>query len=88
MRRRGELKPCPFCGGRAIMLIESKVLARCVWIECSECKTTSPMLEYGAAWEDNRALDVKLRQARSKVSTFWNTRADVGSSEGVSGAAG
>ena len=50
MRRIGMLKPCPFCGGRGIMIVESKVLARCIWVECSDCKTSSPMLEFGSVW--------------------------------------
>lgn len=75
MRRLGVLKPCPFCGGRAIMLIESRVLARCVWVECTGCKVTGPMIEYGSAHEDIRQLDARLREARSQAAANWNTRA-------------
>ena len=76
---RRSLKPCPFCGGRAVMLIESRVLARCVWVECSSCKVTGPMIEYGSAWEDMALLDARLREARSQAAANWNTRAGDGS---------
>lgn len=74
MRRHGVLKPCPFCGGRAIMLIESKVLARCVWVECSSCRVTGPMIEYGSLYEDINELDARLRTARSQAAENWNMR--------------
>ena len=88
MRRIGMLKPCPFCGGRGIMIVESKVLARCIWVECSDCKTSSPMIEFGSADGDAGALDEALRQARAQAAKAWNTRAYVGSAEGVAGTAG
>lgn len=81
-RRGGILKPCPFCGGRAIMLIESKVLARCVWVECSSCKVTGPMIEYGSLYEDLSELDARLRDARRQAAASWNTRAADGSVDG------
>ena len=64
------------------MLIESKVLARCVWVECSECRVTGPMIEYGSLYEDVHELDAKLRDARSQAAASWNTRAADGSTEG------
>ena len=81
MRRLGVLKPCPFCGGRAVMLIESKVLARCVWVECTGCRVTGPMIEYGSAYEDISELDAKLREARRQAAASWNTRDGDGSAE-------
>ena len=78
----GVLKPCPFCGGRAVMLIESRVLARSLWVECSSCRVTGPMIEYGSTFEDFDQLDARLREARRQATTNWNTRAADGSTEG------
>lgn len=75
-RRNGVLKPCPFCGGRAVMIIKPKVLVRCVWVECSECRVTGPMLEYKAETDDVKELDARLRETRSQAAEFWNTRAN------------
>ena len=81
LRRDGVLKPCPFCGGRAVQMIQSKVLARCVWVECSECRVTSPMIEYKGDTEDVKELDAKLREARRQAAASWNTRDGDGSAE-------
>lgn len=75
MRQVDKLKPCPFCGSTAIMLVEPKVLNRCVWVECTECKTTSPMLEYKADTDDMIELCNRLRDTQQKAAAFWNTRA-------------
>ena len=70
-----SLKPCPFCGGRAVQIIVPKVLSRCVWIECSDCRVTSPMMEYQAIPEDVKETGKRLREAQEKAAAFWNTRA-------------
>ena len=70
-----DIKPCPFCGGRAVSIVKPKILVRCVWIECSECRVTTPMLEYKSDTEDVKELDARLRETRRQVTAFWNTRA-------------
>lgn len=69
------LKPCPFCGSGAILIVEPRVLSRCVWVECSECRTTSPMIEYQAVPDDIDETSMRLGEAQRKAKTFWNTRA-------------
>ena len=64
------------------MIVEPKVLVRCVWVECTGCKVTSPMLEYSGDPNDVEGLDAKLRETRSKVTEFWNTRAGDGPADG------
>lgn len=76
MGGHGFLKPCPFCGGRAVSIVKPMTLIRCVWVECSECRTTSPKMEYKADTEDVKELDARLREARQKAAAFWNTRAN------------
>ena len=38
MEERDELKPCPFCGGKAML----KGSEFCWWIECSGCEFGTP----------------------------------------------
>lgn len=71
-RRASVLKPCPFCGGRAIQIVEPRILVNCVWIECSSCRLTSPMIEYTAL---KGTADEKLHEARAQLTEYWNTRA-------------
>lgn len=74
MAQMSGLKPCPFCGGGAILIIEPVVLSRCVWVECSECRVTSPMIEFKAE-KDIDPLCSQLGEARRMAQEFWNTRA-------------
>lgn len=79
MEEHGKsLKPCPFCGGRAIQLIVPRVLNRCVWIECGSCRTSSPMFEYQADTEDMVELCKRLRETQQQAIAFWNSRASDG----------
>lgn len=38
MEERGKMKPCPFCGGKAML----KGSEFCWWIECSGCEFGTP----------------------------------------------
>lgn len=74
MAQMSGLKPCPFCGSGAVLIVEPHALIRSVWIECSSCRTTSPRIEYTAA-EDIDETCRRLGEAQLQAKTFWNTRA-------------
>lgn len=73
MARPGDLKPCPFCGSSAVLIVEPEALSRCVWIECSSCRTTSPRIEYTAAADMDETCR-RLGEAQRQAKEFWNTR--------------
>lgn len=40
--QQGNIKPCPFCGGRALVIVWKEGEERTVRIECVECKCSTP----------------------------------------------
>ena len=74
------LKPCPFCGGRAAVIVEPRVLVRCVWVECGECRASTQLQEYSADVADSAddgvdLLAQRLQAARTRAAALWNARA-------------
>lgn len=63
-----ELKPCPFCGGKARMGGDMATY----WITCGDCGATiRDSLEFGTDGRFARRDDV-----RAAVFAAWNTRAE------------
>lgn len=60
-----ELKPCPFCGGNAVLTgIESKY-----YISCDNC----PNLMGYAEW-DNKSGHQGLFKTETEAIKYWNSR--------------
>jgi len=74
MAQMNGLRPCPFCGSGAVLLVEPRVLSRCVWIECSDCHVTSPVFEYQGSSDIDETCK-QMGEAYRKVKAFWNKRA-------------
>jgi Lar family restriction alleviation protein len=55
-----ELKPCPFCGSKNVVVYELKG-QKTLWIECKGC------------WASSNALDSSKKAQAIKL---WNTRTD------------
>ena len=69
-----ELKPCPFCGARAevIVLENVGVSVRCTNMNCG-CQTVSKHDKLGLfdIWPEKTALEEVIKR--------WNSRAQIGS---------
>lgn len=62
----GELKPCPFCGGKGQL---QTTYGDIVWVRCSECSAAGPMVRY----------PIKPGQIlRELAAAEWNRRANDG----------
>lgn len=62
-----ELKPCPFCGGKA----KWRYSKPCGWIQCKKCGATS--VPVADSYEEADGKEVAI--------AAWNRRADLGSCE-------
>ncbi len=84
MRERFDtLRPCPCCGGRPIVLVQSEGGAYTVRVECSKCKLSTPSVIYArrGAYDGRRhmidlGLALDLRRAREEAAERWNRRPD------------
>ena len=62
----GELKPCPFCGGKGQL---QTIYGDIVWVRCSECSAAGPVVRY----------PIKPGQIlRELAVAAWNRRANDG----------
>lgn len=71
-----ELKPCPFCGGKAVMTdgtyTEDRIGQKPASIECSKCGARIAIMLDNEYWYDN--WDEGKRRAREKLAARWNNR--------------
>lgn len=79
-----ELKPCPFCGGRAVFTTKSNNSSHtCVGfdfaIECSVCHTIPPKASDSVTFRlSDSGMIVTIDDGRGKAIDAWNRRADHG----------
>lgn len=62
-----ELKPCPFCGGKAKLFVNDGVRVLCV-----KCRATSKILV-----DEYNGFEIRTNAVRDVVEA-WNRRADNG----------
>lgn len=79
-----KLKPCPFCGGEAIFVVNSNISSKhCVgfnyYIKCSSCGCTPIKKDAEMDIFLDRDGEVKITDvcivARESMIAVWNTRA-------------
>lgn len=77
-----ELKPCPFCGSDALMIVKYNKCRNIesyytVWVECSKCYVTSAPVKTGLqpAFEDSlNKTNVTPLRAILSILQDWNKR--------------
>ena len=59
-----ELKPCPFCGGNAIVKVKTfDVFNAAAWIECDRCHARTDLVEASVNYT-----------AVERAKEYWNRR--------------
>lgn len=73
-----SLKPCPFCGGRALVIVW-KGEERMVRVECMECKCSTPGVVFSLPCTQERVRELgwqpDLETAKNAAVDAWNQRA-------------
>lgn len=76
-----ELKPCPFCGGKAVFFVKSHTTSemKSYWrigVYCTKCNLTSPKL-YGLTLALGTNAEIKtIEDERQRALDDWNWRKD------------
>ncbi len=72
-----ELKPCPFCGKKAIIKATTKTdVGFTIWCECSSCNAKT--MGYCAYMKnENNTID-NIEQSKQHAISAWNRRANDG----------
>jgi Lar family restriction alleviation protein len=73
-----ELKPCPFCGGKAETHYQPLFSINGVCIKCTECNARSrffPCDSYYAYYHGEKNVHISKERATSDAINMWNRRA-------------
>ena len=72
-----ELKPCPFCGGKAEIKEGNSYWVPCVYTHCTECGTTLRKVPVEhTIYTQGKQIRLTKEQAMQKTANEWNRRAD------------
>lgn len=72
-----ELKPCPFCGGKAEIRRGKIYLMDTVQAHCTECGASMPKVPINhLLYTQGKAVRLTEEQAMQKTANEWNRRAD------------
>lgn len=74
-----ELKPCPFCGGKAEIHTQPIYIDMGVCIRCTECHARSKFNPYDCKYtyyHGEKNVYISQERATNDVIALWNRRAD------------
>lgn len=71
-----ELKPCPFCGGKAIIKAFNKKYGFAIWCQCKECCARTD--EYCPNTDNEDTAIDNIESCKAKAVEQWNRRANNG----------
>lgn len=74
-----ELKPCPFCGGKAEIRGQALYVTNSVCIHCTECKARSKIFPCNCRYvyfRGEKNVYISKEQATNMAIELWNRRVD------------
>lgn len=78
LTERGELLPCPFCGGKAEAKTQKQQYGISgTVIKCRQCLSTVYCLDKCAQTTDNGIKNLPINNHRFLAFSRWNTRAPI-----------
>ena len=73
-----ELKPCPFCGGKAVIRETKIYLTEAIQIHCEKCSVHTPKAPFNhLRYYDGEEIQMTREMAAQEVIEKWNRRASV-----------
>lgn len=69
-----ELKPCPFCGGKAIIKAANKKYGFAIWCQCKECYARTDGY-YPNTDNEDETID-NIESCKAEAVEQWNRRAN------------
>ena len=70
-----ELKPCPFCGGKAEIKEDSDTCFFRAWCECVKCHIQTQQWRVYTKKHDEKIAAMLIDDCKSKLTEHWNNRA-------------
>ena len=67
-----ELKPCPFCGGKAVVKATTKRIGFTIWCECEKCYAKTE--GYCPNIEKEDASLANIEECKNNAIELWNRR--------------
>lgn len=67
-----ELKPCPFCGGKAVVMASTKRIGFTIWCECNKCYARTDGYVPNIKTENTSLANIE--ECKNNAIKRWNMR--------------
>ena len=67
-----ELKQCPFCGGKAVVMASTKRIGFTIWCECNKCYARTD--GYVPNIEKEKTSLANIEECKNNAIKEWNRR--------------